>query len=48
MLTIKSIEIVQLFGTINHQIEFSKEDDITILLGLQNYFLFRHPSLCKM
>ncbi len=33
MLTIKSIEIVQLFGTINHQIEFSKEDDITILLG---------------
>lgn len=33
MLTIKSIEIVKLFGTINHQIEFSKEDDITILLG---------------
>ena len=33
MLTIKSIEIVQLFGTINHQIEFSKDDDIIILLG---------------
>jgi len=33
MLSIKSIEIVQLFGTINHKIEFSKDDDITILLG---------------
>lgn len=33
MLSIKSIEIEQLFGTINHQIEFSENDDLTILLG---------------
>ena len=33
MLSIKSIVINKLFGTINHQIEFNKDDDITILLG---------------
>lgn len=33
MLSIKSIVIEKLFGTLNHQIEFNKEDDMTILLG---------------
>lgn len=32
-MSIKSIEITQLFGTFNHKIEFSKDDDLTILLG---------------
>lgn len=33
MLSIKSIEIEQLFGIFNHQIDFSEKDDVTILLG---------------
>lgn len=33
MISIKSIEIFQLFGTFNHKIEFSQDDDLTILLG---------------
>lgn len=33
MLSIKSIEIEQLFGTFDHQIDFSEKEDVTILLG---------------
>ena len=33
MKTIKSITIVELFGSYNHHIEFKQQEDITILLG---------------
>lgn len=33
MLSIKSIEIIGLFGSLHHSIDFSKEEDIAILLG---------------